>query len=143
MKVNIGTVMVLTVAGAAIVGGAGYLLLDAPGGRGTPPEPRYTTQAALLGATPVRAADTLRARGFALRAPLVCRDLPGATRKNLRLTCSGSTTGKRRVQVIASAEVAREAQFFTILVNGRPLVQNVSCLGADCSSRRAGSRPGG
>lgn len=135
VKLIIGTVIALATAGIAT--GVGYIALVGNGGQGQPPKPRYTTQAALLGATPIRAADALREHGHDLTGPLVCRDLPGVTARRLRLTCAGTTTTRRNVQVIAAADVSRRAEYYTILVGGRPLVQNVTCLGADCHRKRS------
>ncbi|HEY7487309.1 MAG TPA: hypothetical protein VH912_22830 [Streptosporangiaceae bacterium] len=41
----------------------------------------------------------------------------------------------RAVQVFAAAEDKTKDQYFTILVNGRPVVQNAGCLGADCRKK--------
>ena len=99
-------------------------------------ELRYGTQAALLAAMPGTATGELKARGVALSAPLGCWDMPEATPKNLRVACEGRSTTARRVQVIGAAETKAVTQYFTILVDGRPLVQNVSCLGADCHAKK-------
>ena len=94
---------------------------------------RYPTQAALLRAVPVTAADELRARGVRLAAPLACATMPGATRLKMRVACTGvAVQGRRAVQVVAAGEAKTQDQYYTILVAGRPIVQNAGCLGADC-----------
>ena len=96
-------------------------------------ELRYKTQAALLQAVPTTAADELRARGVRLKTPLSCASMPEATIKRMRVSCTARTAGNRPVQVFAAGEAMTQDHYFTILVNGRPLVQNAACLGADCS----------
>jgi hypothetical protein len=95
-------------------------------------ELRYKTQDTLLRAMPATATAELQARGYPLSAPLQCRSMPDATRKKMRVACTGSSPKAKLIQVIGAAETKVQEQYFTILVNGRPLVQNVSCLGADC-----------
>jgi hypothetical protein len=95
-------------------------------------EMRYETQAALLRAVPATAADELRARGVRLTAPLSCTSLPEANMAKMRVACTGRTAGNQPVKVIAAGESEIKEHYFTILVNGRPLVQNAACLGADC-----------
>jgi hypothetical protein len=99
-------------------------------------EPRHKTQAALRTAVPALAAAELKARGHALSGPLKCQDMPGWTQRKMRVRCAGTTTDRKPVQVIGAAERAGSQEFFTILVDGRPLVQNVPCLGSDCRADR-------
>lgn len=133
VKFIIGTVLALATAG--IICGVGYIALVGDDERGPRSKLRYPTQTALRAATPARASDALREHGHDLNAPLECHDLPGVTRRDLRLTCGGTTTESRPVQVIAAADVSRGEEYYTILVSGRPVVQNVTCLGADCRRR--------
>lgn len=95
-------------------------------------ELRHKSQTALLAAVPTIAGDELRSRGHYLDRPLTCWSLPGYTKRHMRVSCSGATTDSKRVQVIGTAEDKVKEEYFTILLNGRPLVQNVHCLGADC-----------
>ena len=110
-----------------VVAGIGGLLLLLSG-----KELRYKTQAALLRAVPTTAADELRARGVRLAAPLSCTSMPEASKEKLRVACTGRAAGKQPIQVIAAGETETQEHYYTILVNGRPLVQNADCLGADC-----------
>jgi hypothetical protein len=95
-------------------------------------ELRHKSQIALLAATPTIAGDELRSRGHYLGRPLTCWNLPGYTKRHMRVSCSGETTDSKRVQVIGTAEDKVKEEYFTILLNGRPVVQNANCLGADC-----------
>jgi hypothetical protein len=99
-------------------------------------ELRYKTQAELLAAAPKIASDELYARGHRLSTPLACRNMPGSTKSSMRVSCVGTTAKKQRVMVIGAAEDEVKEEYFTILVNGRPLVQNVNCLGADCRVKK-------
>lgn len=113
----------------ALAIGIGFLLF------GSHKELRYSTQAALLQAVPGTATDELRAHGVRLTAPLACASMPGYTPKKMRVACTGKAAGNRPVQVIAAAEKKTKDQYFTILVGGRPVVQNADCLGADCHKK--------
>jgi hypothetical protein len=124
-KILIGTAAGVLVAGA--VAGAGYFTL-AGGGE----ELRHKTQHALRTAVPSLAAAELQTRGHPLAKPLTCRDLPGWTKQRMRVGCTGSTTAGKPVEVIGSAERTTAREYFTILVNGRPLVENAGCLATDC-----------
>ena len=95
-------------------------------------ELRYRTQAALLQAVPGTAADELRARGVRLTTPLACTSMPEATKKKLRVACTGTAQGRKAVQVVAAGDTKTKDHYFTILVGGRPVVQNADCMGADC-----------
>jgi hypothetical protein len=101
----------------------------------TAKELRYGTQAALLRAVPTTAADELRARGVRLASPLSCASMPEATKKKMRVACTGKTLQRQPIEVIASGESKTQDHYYTILVNGRPLVQNAGCLGADCKKK--------
>ncbi|POM25601.1 hypothetical protein BTM25_42490 [Actinomadura rubteroloni] len=115
-------VVSLAVIGAAVTG---VLLATAK-------ELRYPTQAKLRGALPAAAAAELKARGVGLSGALSCADLPGWTKKRLRVSCSGVTTSKKPVDVIGSGNQESADHYFTILVGGTPVVQNVPCLGRGC-----------
>jgi hypothetical protein len=110
----------------ALAVGLGFLLF------GSHKQLKYRTQAALLRAVPVRAADELRARGVQLTAPLACTSMPEATKKKMRVACTGMAQGRKAVQVVAAGETRTQDQYYTILVGGRPVVQNADCMGADC-----------
>ncbi|TDC90796.1 hypothetical protein E1285_14165 [Actinomadura sp. 7K507] len=112
-----------------VAGGGAFLLLS--GGD----ELNYKTQAALRKALPVTAAAELQQRGVKLASPLECEDLPGWTKEKLRVSCSGTTTDKKPVKVIGSGEQETAESNYTILVNGKPLVENAPCLGADCDNQ--------
>lgn len=114
-----------------LAGGAAFLVLS--GGE----ELKYKTQSALRKALPVTAAAELHQRGVTLAAPLKCADLPGWTKQKLRVSCTGATSDKKPVEVIGSGETETHKASYTILVDGRPVVQNASCLGADCRSGEA------
>lgn len=116
--------VVVALAGLAV--GLGFMLL------GSDKELKYRTQAALLRAVPVTAADELRARGVRLTGPLACTSMPEATIKKMRVACTGVAQGRKAVQVVAAGEVRTQDQYYTILVGGRPVVQNAACMGADC-----------
>ncbi|WP_231329841.1 hypothetical protein [Actinomadura graeca] len=113
--------LVLALAGAAIA----YLMLSGD-------ELRYKTQNALRKALPTTAAAELHSRGVQLTSPLKCKDLPGWTKSKLRASCTGTTTDRQDVQVLGSGEEKSGKAYYTILVGGRPVVQNAPCLGADC-----------
>ncbi|MWK34303.1 hypothetical protein GEV43_09775 [Actinomadura sp. J1-007] len=122
----LGVAAVLMVGAAAAV--AYVTLIDSK-------ELRYKTQASLRGALPTAAAAELRARGISLKTPLSCTDVPGWTKRKMRASCTGTTDDKRTVHVIGSGEDATRANYYTILVGGRPLVQNATCLGGDCKKK--------
>ncbi|SFQ33271.1 hypothetical protein SAMN04489713_12799 [Actinomadura madurae] len=123
---------------ALIIGSAGLLVLVAVGGGAFVllsgrDELTYKTQAALRNALPVTAAAELRERGVTLASPLKCADLPGWTKTKMRVSCHGTTSDKRPVEVIGSGEQRTKKSYYTILVGGRPVVENAPCLGADCA----------
>ncbi|SEG93190.1 hypothetical protein SAMN04489712_13739 [Thermomonospora echinospora] len=95
-------------------------------------ELRHETQVALRTAMPALATAELRSRGHALNGPLKCADMAGWTKRKMRVRCAGTTTDHKPVEVIGAAEHVGKQEFFTILVDGRPVVQNVPCLGSDC-----------
>ncbi|WP_131737109.1 hypothetical protein [Actinomadura roseirufa] len=113
---------------ALLVALAGIAYLVLAGGD----ELRYKTQSALRKSLAVTAAAELQARGLKLSAPLKCADLPGWTKQKLRASCTGTTTDKRDVRVLGSGERKTHKTYYTILVGGHPVVENVLCLGADC-----------
>jgi hypothetical protein len=110
----------------ALVGGGTAFLLA---GRG---ELQYKTQSALRRAMPVTAAAELHQRGVTLASPLKCADLPGWTKTKMRVSCTGTTSDQKPVEVLGTGEQDTHKSYDTILVNGRPIVENASCLGADC-----------
>ena len=112
--------------GVGAVIGLGFLLF------GSHKELKYRTQAALLRAVPVTATAELRARGVPLMRPLTCASMPEWTKRKMRVACRGTAQGRRAVQVVAAGEIKTQEQYYTILVGGRPVVQNAGCLGADC-----------
>ncbi|WP_236009998.1 hypothetical protein [Actinomadura physcomitrii] len=116
--------MVLVVAG-----GAAWLLVTSGG------ELTYKTQAALRKAMPAKAADELSVRGLTLRSPLKCADLHGWTKGSMRVSCTGTTADNKQVKVLGTGEQQSKKNYFTILVDGRPVVENAQCLGAACHKK--------
>lgn len=114
------------VALAGLAVGLGFLLT------GSDKQLEYRTQAALLRAVPVIAAAELRARGVRLTAPLACTSMPEATKLKTRVSCTGVAQGRQAVQIVAAGQLRTRDQYYTILVGGRPVVQNAACMGADC-----------
>ncbi|TDC67445.1 hypothetical protein E1200_14965 [Actinomadura sp. GC306] len=92
----------------------------------------YQTQAALRKALPETAAAELHERGVKLAGPLKCGDLPSRTKDKLRVSCSGTTSDEKPVAVFGSGERETAESHYTILVAGKPVVENAPCLGADC-----------
>lgn len=127
MKVLIGSVVALILAGV----GVGVVYVTFLDGK----ELRYHTQAKLRTAVTANATAELQARGQALRTPLSCADMPGWSKQSMRVRCTGSTAAHRQVQVIGAGEEKVQEEYFTILVDGHPLVQNAHCLGADCRKK--------
>ncbi|WP_227023345.1 hypothetical protein [Actinomadura rubrobrunea] len=135
MKITRVTALVVGIAAlaaASVITGVGYLVLA------DRTHLRYDSQAALRRALPGNAAAELRARGIALNGALRCRDIPGWSERRLRVSCHGVTADRKPVQVIGTGDHATRQHYFTILVDGRPLLQNSTCLGDDC--RRATGR---
>ncbi|MFI0452412.1 hypothetical protein [Actinomadura sp. 6N118] len=95
-------------------------------------ELRYQTQAKLLNSTKTTADAELRSRGVTLSTALNCTHMPGWTNAKLRVACTGTTADKKAVQVLASGERKKQEHYYTILVDGRPIVENAHCLGPDC-----------
>ena len=115
----------------ALVGGGVAFLLT---GRG---ELKYKTQSAMRRALPTTAAAELNKHGVSLASSLQCKDLPGWTKSKLRVTCSGTTSDKKQVEVLGSGEEESHESYYTILVDGHPIVENKSCLGADCKGEKS------
>ncbi|MFB4296408.1 hypothetical protein [Actinomadura sp. NTSP31] len=109
-----------------VAGGAAWLMVTSGG------ELQYKTQAALRKALPTKATDELSTRGLKLQSPLKCANLPGWTQKSMRVSCTGATADNKQVKVLGSGEQASKRNYFTILVDGRPVVENAQCLGAAC-----------
>ncbi|MEU5882722.1 hypothetical protein [Spirillospora sp. NPDC047279] len=96
---------------------------------------RYATQAELRNSMQTTAGSELRTRGVALGTALNCKDMNGWTKTKMRVACTGTTADKKDVQVFASGEDRSQEQYYTILVDGRPVVQNAGCLGTDCQKK--------
>ncbi|MFC9976259.1 hypothetical protein ACFVH6_35740 [Spirillospora sp. NPDC127200] len=120
-------VLVLVVTGVAA--GIAYLTLT------DRKELRYETQTRLRNALGATASTELRARGVSLPDGLACADMAGWSKEKLRASCTGRTADRRPVQVIGAGERRTSDHYYTILVGGKPVVQNARCLGEDC--RRA------
>ncbi|MBW8485779.1 hypothetical protein [Actinomadura parmotrematis] len=98
-------------------------------------ELRYDTQSALRAALPAAATAELAARGVTLGRGLTCTDMRGWTKKKMRVSCTGRTADRHDVRVLGSGEDATQDQWYTILIAGKPVVQNAGCLGKDCGKR--------
>ncbi|RFS85060.1 hypothetical protein D0T12_13095 [Actinomadura spongiicola] len=125
---------------ALVLGSAGLLVLVLVGGGVAflltgREELQYKTQSALRAALPVTAAAELREHGVSLASPLKCEDLPGWTKTKMRVSCTGTTSDKKTVEVLGSGEQETRKSYYTILVDGRPVVENKPCLGADCRAK--------
>ncbi|MFD0901658.1 hypothetical protein [Actinomadura sediminis] len=128
------------IAGAAVaallvlggVAAAAIVLLT--GGKELP----YQTQAQMREAMPAMAAAELERRGVTLAGPLTCEGVPGWTEQRLRVSCTGTTADKKPVKVVGSGQMETQDSYYTILVDGRPLVENVSCIGDDCRKGDSG-----
>lgn len=110
-------------------GGAAFLLVS--GGE----DLKYKTQSALRKALPDAAAAELRKHGVTLQSPLKCEDMPGWTKSKMRVSCTGTTSDKKPVEVLGSGEKETAKSYYTILVDGRPVVENAPCLGDGCDRR--------
>ncbi|MCP2337076.1 hypothetical protein [Actinomadura rupiterrae] len=120
-----------TVAVTVTVVAAGVVYLTFFNGK----ELRYKTQNALRAGTARSGGTELARRGVALTSGLTCADEPGWTKRKMRVTCTSTTADHRPVQVIGAGEDETQAQYYTILVGGRPIVQNADCLGTDCRKK--------
>ncbi|MFC4910815.1 hypothetical protein [Actinomadura gamaensis] len=119
----------LAVVVAGFAAGAAYLTVSGS------KELRYPSQKALrTGVARVGGAELAR-RGVTLTSGLTCADAPGWTKEKMRVSCTASTADHRPVQVIGAGEDATQTQYYTVLVNGRPIVQNADCLGTDCAKK--------
>ena len=49
--------------------------------------------------------------------------------------CTGTTADNKQVKVLGSGEQEAKRNYFTILVDGRPVVENAQCLGASCHKK--------
>ncbi|OLT33804.1 hypothetical protein BJF79_07800 [Actinomadura sp. CNU-125] len=92
----------------------------------------YKTQSEMRGAMPSMAAAELKARGVTLAGPLDCEGVPGWTNQRLRVSCTGTTTDKKPVEVLGSGQMQTQDAYYTILVDGQPLVENLACMGDGC-----------
>jgi hypothetical protein len=129
VKITRMRIAVAAVSGLVVVGAAAalaiVLLTDSR-------QLRYPTQAALRDSLATSATAELRRRGITLGSKLSCADIPGWTKLRLRAGCRGSTSDRRPVHVIGTGEDRTKTHHFTILVDGRPVVENAGCLGDDC-----------
>jgi hypothetical protein len=125
VKVYICALGALILVGCGVA--VGYLILFAHH-----KELRHHDQAQLLKAMPITTTAELRHRGLTLSKPLTCWNMRETTPRKMRVACVGTTTKNEKIQAIGAAESKVQEEYFTILVDGRPLVQNVDCLGADC-----------
>ncbi|MFV2175338.1 hypothetical protein ACFHW2_03875 [Actinomadura sp. LOL_016] len=117
------------VAAVLVLGGvAAAAIVLLTGGKELP----YKTQAQLQKAMPSMAAAELRTRGVTLAGPLTCEDVPGWTQQRMRVSCTGTTADKKPVKILGSGQIETQDSYYTILVDGRPLVENVPCIGAGC-----------
>jgi hypothetical protein len=92
----------------------------------------YETEGALRAATNRSVPQELATRGHQIAGKLKCARQPGSTKSSIRLRCTGTTSAHKPVIVLASVEQDSEDSYFTILVDGRPVVENVRCLGQEC-----------
>ncbi len=122
----LGTVGIVVAVGAA---GLAYLAFH------DTKELRYKSQNALRTGVARAGGEELAHRGVSLKSTLTCADSLGWTKRKMRVNCTSSTSDHQRVQIIGAGEGATQDQYYTILVNGRPLVQNATCLGADCRKK--------
>ncbi|ROO91308.1 hypothetical protein EDD29_9061 [Actinocorallia herbida] len=122
-------ILAIAVAVAACAGAAVLAVVLLKGGGH-----RYENQAAMLKAVPSAAKAELGTRGQPLAGELVCESMEGASAEKLLVKCTGETTAKKPVQVFGAALAKSAREYYTILVGGRPLVKNASCLGADCAA---------
>ncbi|MEV4256634.1 hypothetical protein AB0J52_26015 [Spirillospora sp. NPDC049652] len=119
----------LAVVVAGVAAGIAYLTLFHA------KELRYKTQNALRTGVARSGGEELARRGVTLTSGLTCADTPGWTKRKMRVNCTSSTSDHQPVQVIGTGEDATQEQYYTILLNGRPLVENATCLGADCRKK--------
>ncbi|MCD0447715.1 hypothetical protein LO762_00670 [Actinocorallia sp. API 0066] len=113
---------------AALVLGLAVAIPLALRGEGT----RHADQAAMLRAVPAAAKAELGGRGQPLEGALACESMEGASADRLLVRCTGQTAAKKPVHVFGAAMPSARREYYTILVDGRPLVKNAPCLGADC-----------
>jgi hypothetical protein len=92
----------------------------------------YSTEGALLNAITRAGPQELAARGHQITGRLSCTRQPGSTKESIRLRCTGTTVAKKPVIVLAAVEHATEDEFFTILVDGHPVLENARCLAQEC-----------
>ncbi|WP_254716012.1 hypothetical protein [Actinomadura sp. WMMB 499] len=122
-------IMGSAVAALLVLGGvAAAAIVLVTGGRELP----YETQAQLQKAMPSMAAAELETRGVTLAGPLECEETPGASKQRLRVSCTGTTADKKPVEVLGSGQLETQDSFYTILVDGKPVVENAACIGKDC-----------
>ncbi|WP_084550427.1 hypothetical protein [Actinomadura rifamycini] len=122
-------------AALLVVGGvAAAAIVLLTGGKELP----YKTQAQMRDAMPAMAAAELERRGVTLAGPLTCDGVPGWTEQRLRVSCTGTTADKKPVEVLGSGQMETQDSFYTILVDGRPLVENAACIGDGCREGESG-----
>ncbi|MBO2447334.1 hypothetical protein J4573_09575 [Actinomadura barringtoniae] len=124
--VALGTVGLLVAGGGAAIA---YVTLFS--GK----ELRYATQNQLRASMMTTGIDELKTRGVTLDRSLSCTDMPGWTKLKMRVTCTGATADHKTVEIIGTGEDTKQENYYTVLVGGRPVVQNANCLGADCRKK--------
>lgn len=92
----------------------------------------HSTERSLLGAASRYAPQELTARGYQMTNKLACARQPGSTKNSIRIRCTGVTKAKKPVIVLAAVEKETEDEYFTILVDGRPVIENARCLAQEC-----------
>jgi hypothetical protein len=92
----------------------------------------YETESSLLRATSKFAPQELATRGYRLAGQLSCGRQPGSAEGSIRVKCTGATSTRKPVIVLASVEQESEDEYFTILVDGQPVVENARCLAQEC-----------
>ncbi|WP_328594045.1 hypothetical protein [Actinomadura macrotermitis] len=117
---------IATILVAGLAAAVAYLTV------GSDKELHYETQRQLRNGLPSAATAELQRRGITLEGGLTCQDVPGWNKEKMRASCTGRTADNKSVQVLGSGEEATRKQWYTILVDGGPVVQNARCLGTDC-----------
>lgn len=92
----------------------------------------YETESSLLRATAKFAPQELATRGHQLTGRLRCGRQPGSAEGSIRVKCTGTTSTHKPVIVLASVELDSEDEYFTILVDGEPVIENARCLAQEC-----------
>lgn len=132
MKISRKKALITGTVGVAVAGvAAGTVYMTFADSK----ELRYKSQYAMRAGVARVGGQELTRRGVSLSAGLTCTDGLGWTKKKMRVTCTSTTSDHKPVQVIGAGEDETQNQYYTILVNGRPVVQNATCLGVDCHKK--------